>query len=261
MIELSDRERREICENTAIATITFYRPNNESDTYRSHLAKDTIRKAADSGCKVIVADGGSSDELLRDFERYGATLISSPEDKNMGPRMRKAIKCAYDSGRPINAWSEAEKEDYVLKIPYTAVPILEGRADMTVPKRKSMQSYPTAQQLAEPVGNLCWKILTGTDLDLWFSPRTWRRDMSDYFLKYKGEYGDQWEANYIPVMYAAFDGKKILGVEIEYNHPSGQTDLEENDFTFDRKRLKQLNFLTFALKDCWDKLHADQVSR
>ena len=74
MSRFQDNERREISDKIAIATTTFYNPNNENDIYRASLAKNAVRKATELGYEAIVVDGGSSDELLRELERYGARL-------------------------------------------------------------------------------------------------------------------------------------------------------------------------------------------
>ncbi len=247
MSKLQDDERRNISDRIAIATTTLYNPNNETDTYRAKLAKKAVRTAFDLGYKVIIVDSGSSDELLREFEKYGAT-VHMHSSIGMGSSRRQAIRESHNTGRDIIAWTEPEKVDYIPKIADTAFPILNDSADLIVPRRKSMQSYPTAQQYAEPLGNAFWREVTGTDLDVWFGPRTWRRELSDYFLNYDGEYGDKWDSIFIPVMNAIFDNKRVLGVEIEYTHPSQQTKKEEHDLTFYRKRVEQLENLTIALE-------------
>ena len=75
-----------------------------------------------------------------------------PEEWVMG--RRQAIREAYNTGRDIIAWTEPEKVDYIPKIADTAFPIVNGSVDLVVPRRKSMQSYPTAQQYAEPLGKM-----------------------------------------------------------------------------------------------------------
>lgn len=254
MNRLYGNERRNISNKVAVAITTFYNPNDENDIYRASLAKSVVRKATDLGYEVILVDGGSSDELLKEFEQYGARLYTQLS-RGMGSSRRQAIREAHNTGRSIIAWTEPEKEDYIPKIVDTAFPIITGSADLVVPRRKSLRSYPTAQQYAELFGNTFWKELTGTNLDVWFGPRTWRRELSDYFLNYDGTYGDKWDSIFIPVMDAIADGKKISGVEIEYTHPSRQTGLEEHDLTFSKKRLEQLENLILGLETHWRKLY------
>ncbi|MCX6741710.1 MAG: hypothetical protein NTX24_00850 [Candidatus Pacearchaeota archaeon] len=178
MSELLEREKQAYDRLTAVATTTFYRPGNESDTHRAILAINTIRKARDLGQLIIVVDGGSPEEILRQFERYGARVIMQPKGTTMGYGRRQAIEAAYNTGREIIVWTEPEKVPYIPEISKTAAPILVGLADFVVPRRRSLESYPTAQQFAEPLGNLCWEQITGKKLDVWFGPKTWRRDFS-----------------------------------------------------------------------------------
>ncbi|MEK6833306.1 MAG: hypothetical protein AABY32_04615, partial [Nanoarchaeota archaeon] len=115
-------------------------------------------------------------------------------------------------------------------------------------------------------GDDCWRELTGTDLDVWSGPRTWRRELSDYFLDYDGMYhsyinkenkeifyGDNWDSIFIPVMQAILDGKKVEGIKINYTHPPEQTALEEGNYEYTIKRLDQLNNLVPAFTDYWNK--------
>lgn len=241
---------REIAERTAIATSTLYNPDLESDQYRGGLAKETVRKAVDLGYEIIVVDGGSPDELLKEFERFGAK-VQINESGVVGVSRRQAIREACNTRRKIIAWTEPEKISYIPEITKTARPIVEDYADLVVPKRKSLESYPTAQQYAEPLGNAFWKGLTGIDLDVWFGPRTWRRELSDYFTSYDGRYGDLGDSVFIPLLDIIHSGHRIIGIEVEYTHPQKQTEIEENCLAFHRKRIAQLYHLTDALEKHW----------
>lgn len=255
--ELSDRVIDRIASKVAIATTTFYNPDSESDAVRADIAKNFVMRASEIGYSIVVVDGGSSDELLREFEGYGAK-VSPEEQRGMGKGRRQAIRQAYDSGRPVIAWTEPEKLGYIPKIWKTAYPLMTGSADIVVPRRKSMKSYPAAQQLAEPLGNLFWKHLTGQDLDVWFGPRTWKREISDYFLDYDGEKegnDDKWDSIFIPVMDAIIDGRRVISVDVDYVHPYEQSRIEENDPVFDRKRGEQLYNLMNSLSIHWEKKH------
>ena len=172
----------------------------------------------------------------------------------MGASRRQAIKEAYNTEKKVIAWTEPEKEDYIQKIADTACPILDGSADLVIPRRKSMQSYPLVQQHTEAFCNDFCRELTGFDLDFCFGPRTWHRNMSHYFLDYSGNYGDKWDSLFIPVVHAIADGKKVIGVKIEYNHPIEQTKVEEHDLFFYKKRLEQLENVMNASYDYWKKI-------
>ncbi len=254
MVSKNYSKTRSISEKVAIATTTLYNPDLESDILRSEIAKSTVRRATNLGYEIIIVDSGSSDELLKDFERYGAKIFSQ-QKKGMGSGRRQAIKEALDTKKEVIVWTEPEKENYISEIVKTAKPIIEGYADLVVPKRKSLKSYPTAQQYAELLGNSFWKRLTGYDLDMWFGPRTWKKELSPYFLGYSGEYGDKWDSIFIPVIDAIFDEKKVISVEVKYTHPPKQTEIEEHDLNFYTKRIEQLSNLLNALETHWKKLN------
>jgi glycosyltransferase involved in cell wall biosynthesis len=239
-----------IAAKIAIATTTFYRPDSESDKYRAELAGKLVARSVELGHEIIVVDGGSSEELLRSFERFGARVYLQTS-KSMGAGRRQAIKEAQDTGREVIAWTEPEKAGYIDDIVKTAEPILAGAADLIVPRRKEMYSYPTAQQNAEPLGNSFWKALTGRDLDVWFGSRTWRRDVSDYFLDYCGEYGDKWDSIFIPVLDMILDGKRVGEVQVDYTHPPKQREIEDRTLDFYWKRIEQLTNLMGALEKHW----------
>ena len=158
-----------------------------------------------------------------------------------------------DLGKSIIATTEPEKVDYIHNISETVNPIVAGFADLVVPRRNSLLSYPIAQQYAEMMGNAFWKELTGNDLDVWFGMRTFKRDIGAYFLDYNDEYGGKWDSIFIPVMDAIADGKIVKGVAVDYTHPAEQTAFEEHDLSFHLKRFKQLENLIPALETHWKK--------
>ena len=146
-----------------------------------------------------------------------------------------------------------QKKDNISQIAYTAEPILTGTAKLIVPTRKSWNP-PPSQRLAEPFGNAFWKELTGKELDMWFGPRTWKRDLSFYFTNYNREYGDFRGSIFIPVLRAIHDRKKVEGVEVNYTHPKEQTALEEHNISFYKKRINQLENLINVIETEWNRL-------
>ena len=109
MTYLTQREKQEIYDNTAIATTTFYKPNSEIGLNRQILAEKMIKNATNLGYAIIVVDGGSSEEFLRKIERYGAKVFEETE-RGMSPSRRQSIRGAYDTGRLVQSWIEPEKE-------------------------------------------------------------------------------------------------------------------------------------------------------
>ena len=266
----------EITSKIAIGTTTWYKRDQQNGELRAKLAERTIKKAVDMGYKMIVVDGNSEDWFLKSIEGCGADIYPQ-QTKGIGSGRREVIQYAYNFNTPVISWMEPEKEDYVKEIIKTAKPILEGKVDLVIPDRRIIVSgkyflpnYPTSQQNEELFGNDCWRELTGTDLDVWCGPRTWKRELSDYFLKYNGKnlsyltkdnreisYGDNWDSIFIPVMQAILDRKKVRGVQVNYVHPKEQTALEEGNYGFTIKRLDQLNNLVPTFTDYWNKNYPD----
>ncbi len=232
---------QEIADKLAIATSTLYSPD---DAVRPPLALGMIREALERGYDVVVSDGGSSDAFLQELCRTGATVIETCG--TMGSQRRQAMQKASEL-ESIVAWLEPEKRPYIAELWKTGVPILEGSADIVVPSRQNLAGYPPVQQGVEYAGNAIWKALTGTDLDVWFGPRTVKSDRVHYFTHYDGRHGDRWESIFVPLIEAIADGNRVLDVPVEYTHPTQQILQESLDPHFIAKRLSQLYFISRAV--------------
>lgn len=241
-----------ISEKIAIATTTFYKPNSEVDINREQIARKTLRKASDKGYSVFVVDGGSTEEFLKEIEKYNNIKIFPELERGMGKSRRQVMKEAYNSEKTFVTWTEPEKESYIDNIEMVGEYMQATNLDLVVPTRTSLDSYPTTQQYAEKFGNSVWKELTGTNLDMWGGMRMFKRDLTNYFLNYEGKYGDLWDSIFIPVMDAIKDGKKVGSFNINYVHPLFQTEFEEGNVELSIKRLKQLENLIPALKTHWE---------
>jgi|SRR3989344_3507094 len=238
----------------SIATTSLYRSDSESDKVRSEISLETVKTARQYGYEINIVDGGSSREITNTYKRYGANVIKQ-EGKTMGGSRRQAISKCIEGSKDIIVWMEIEKVGIIKYLSELAKPIIWREADMVIPKRKSLKSYPKAQQYAEPLGNLLWKTLTGEELDIWFGPKLFNQEISQYFLNYNGEYGDKWDSTMIPVMNAFYDGKKIINYVINYEHPKKQKKVEEGNLELDLKRIEQLSTLANPLIKHWKKIN------
>ena len=54
-------------------------------------------------------------------------------------------------------------------------------------------------------------------------------------------------------MKAILDGKRVIGVKVDYVHPREQTEFEEGNYNTTMKRLDQLTNLVPAFTDYWMK--------
>lgn len=217
-----------------------------------------VRNATGLGYEIVVVDGGSPDELLKEYEGYGAHVYEQIiKGKDIGPPRRQAIEIANRIGREVDSWIEPEKYTYILEHHKTVEPIILGYADMVVPERKSMKSYPKFQRYSEWLANKYFYTLTGKKLDVMIGPRTWRRELSRYFLEYNGEYGDGSEYIFIPVMNAIINGERVIGVDVDFTYPEEQKVIEEDNEIFEWKRILQLYEISSAHRAQWNKPKKD----
>ncbi|MDO8500060.1 MAG: hypothetical protein Q7S66_05425 [bacterium] len=236
-----------------IATTTFFK---KVDEIRATLALRTIKKAISYGYPIVVVDGGSPMELRNRFVAEGAALFEE-KTQGMGPSRRQAMaeasKLANNDGCVI--WMEPEKHTLIPELYKTVEPIFRKEADLVIPKRMSLASYPKEQELAELMGNLAFYYITKHGLDPWFGPRVANQRALQFFLEYKGDYGDRWDSIFIPVLRAITAKLKVVNIEVSYAHPTEQATEESGDIPFLIKRIEQLLNIVPALKTEWQKLH------
>lgn len=240
-----------ISEKLTIVTTTSYNLDLDNDRVRSKLCLKFLESAYSKGYEVILVDNNSPDKLLKDFRRFSQVL--NQESETMGESRRQAIRYAFNRGKEIILWTEPEKYPLVPFIPEIIKPILERKSDLVMPKRKSLDSYPYMQQLSESFANCFWKNLTDTNIDIFFGPKAWKIQKSNYFLDYKGEYGDKWDSIVAPVINFISDKCKIGVVEVDYRHPRIQTDSESEDIEMQKKRINQLKHFIDYSEDYWKK--------
>jgi hypothetical protein len=225
-----------------IATTTMYKDVNET---RAKLAIETVKNAGISGYKILIVDSSPDSKVRKIFSDHGA-LVSPQNHPGMGKGRRQAIlEAANVEGRGIIIWMEPEKCTFVPKIERLVNRM--GNADIIIPGRTSLSSYPIDQQRFEWLGNYRFYELTGMSLDIWFGPRIMKLEGIYYFLTYKGEYGDKWDSIFIPILRAIADRKKVIDARINYHHPESQTKEEEGHLDLFNKRREQLNSLVDAM--------------
>ena len=239
--------------NRVMVTTTFYNPDDEISRVRSEIAKRTFRNAIDKGCPVIAVDGGSSDELLKEFESYGVVVLGE-EQKGMGPARRQAIRVAVENhNAQVTMWAEPEKDlsEFLEEI---FGPLENGEAELVNLARKNISSYPEFQQKTECLGNQVWRNITGVNLDMFFGVRAWKRELTEYFLGYNGETED---SIHIPLIDIIFNRHRIKSLDVDFSYPKEQREVEENRMNASRmqiKRLSQLYRLSQQTFERWEYL-------
>ena len=226
-----------------IATTTFYQSKSE---VRARCALRLIDEATQKGYGVVVVDGGSPPKFCEAAGREGVSVYRASQS-GMGASRRQAIALALRA--EVIVWTEPEKYPLVRDLDRVVAPIQEDRADLVIPQRWSLESYPPLQQLAEKFGNAFFNQLIGFNgMDPWFGPRAMNQDAARYFLDYPGTYGDKWDSIFVPLVRARAAGLRLASVEVDYIHPPEQTAEEEESTSMTYKRYMQLANLIPALR-------------
>lgn len=253
-----------------IATTTFYRnwypgevrEEHNIDKIRGDLAIQMLREATQKGFQVAVVDGGSSDAFKGALEAMNITPHPERERGMSGSRRQAFKEVSSLDGVKVIAWAEPEKVSIVRDcLPGAVKPILEGEADIVIPKRDAaaFATYPDYQVTYEQRANGLWNSILRKhgflaqgeeDLDVWFGPRFFKNDPAvlEIFLdKYQFEKRDNkldivanpelWpNALFLPVVTALHNGLRVVSVPVHYQHPPEQTAIEVDNDTFRRKR-------------------------
>ena len=231
-----------------IATSTFYL---DANCVRARCAVQMVKNANKAEIPIVVVEGGSPAAFREEIQDLGAIVLDEvPHARGvMGPGRRQAIARGFElTGGVISNYIEAEKYCLPVYLEELSRPILDGEANLCVPRRRSLFSYPTAQQLAEPLGNLHFKQLTGLDFDMWFGPRLFDQTAGKFFLEYDDVYGGSWDPTHVPVLRCVAAGLRVATNPVNYIHPSEQTEEEEYSADYTYKRALQLANLMGAFK-------------
>lgn len=242
---------------TVVATTSFYLLDSESSRVRSELALELMKQTKCKGYELVVADNGSSPEFLNKLKANDVEYVLQTKP-GFGNGKRLAIEEASKKGDLIFL-VEPEKVSLIDFIEQLTAPLISKEAEIVIPKRKSMASYPFFQQKSEELLNIFWMNVTKTDFDISFGPRIFNKEISNYFLNYNSQNGDRWESIFLPIIDAIKDDRKIKSVEVEYLHPKVQKENEEGNIEFDLKRLDQLYTISRAIHFYWKIKQLDQI--
>lgn len=262
-----------------VATATFYptweKISNVSsdasvDQVRGDLALETIHAAIENGYQLAVVDGGSSPDFIEMLGLMGVT-VEAERERGMSASRRQAFEIVQGmDGVEVICWTEPEKLAIARDcIDEAAKPILDGVADIVVPKRgaEAFATYPDYQVEFEMTSNHLWNDILkrhhllledAEELDAWIGPRLFKNDpeVVDLFMgKYeyvsdiqsglKKDAPELWpNAIFLPLVAALHKGYRVMSVDVPYRHPASQTANEQDSKTFRAKRaIQQENIL------------------
>ncbi len=234
-----------------LATATFYNFHNPSDKVRATLALRLAKDAKRYGYPLIIVDGGSGITFQNNLKKEGVR-VSEEKIPGMGAARRQAFREAFALGAKIVVYLEPEKYSFLPFVKKCVEPILTGKADMVIPKRKSLKTLPLFQQHSEFLGNFFCEAITGKNYDIFFGVRIFNKKAAQYFLDYRGKYGDKWDSILTPIVDAMQGKNKIVQIEIPYRYDPRQTRIEEHDIRFYKKRMEQLTSTITAIEDRWN---------
>ena len=265
---------------SVIVTTTFYN-NSEEGNLRKGLANNFFEEALTRGYPVVAVDGGTEDgKYLEELKDLGVHAFPETLHGLGGSRreaMNYATQIAKENGQKYLVWSEPEKVDFVRLISSLEDEMESTGAKIIVPKRKSLEGYPSAQQNSEQFGNQLhtdagYLSSDGLSLDTFFGPKIWEVNLNNIFQRFGKKDISRYlaemrknstkvskqeienaqtylmrtdHAQHMPICSASLDDSiKVLSLSVDYEHPKTQTILEEkNQEKFNQKRLIQLNAL------------------
>lgn len=261
-VDSVDTERIPYGDRIVVATNYLYKdyrvlPNGEqrnpadTDGIRGDLALELLNKAISLGVRIVVSDGGSSPKFisaLEEFKNKGLTVVCSDVPER-GPQRRKAFETAtlLPDGRVI-VYTQPEKVSLIDRLVEISKPILEGNADIVIPKRNPElfeQSYPDYMRKSELKVNATYNWLMrkaglmtkDESFDWFFGPIVFKNDpeIVAFFLKgYEIENAIRSRAkakpdpemhsdgHYFPVIEALFKKMSVVSVEVPFVYPATQ---------------------------------------
>lgn len=241
-----------IASEVIVSVITYYDLKTESGRVRFKQSINSIRKINEFGAQIIIVDGGSSDEVLDTFKDLKVSIYVKPE-LSMAQSRKLSLSLANQTNKKIIVSVDLEKDSFFDHIYDVCLPVFNEEADMIIPKRKSLDSYPLFQAECELLGNYFFKNITGKSVDVWFGARVYHRKLNSYFLEYDEKYGDKWNEVYVPLYEIAVSDAKIKSMDIDYIHPKNQSEVEITNLDFDKKRIDQLYIITSGIKKRHDE--------
>jgi len=246
-------------ERVTVLTTTYYKTVEET---RFKLACGLIAAAKRAGHDCLIVDGSPNPEVLQTLRGLGAVVLQQ-KVPGIGPSRRQLFQAAGDwhhfepgstdprfatwapSDAPqIFLWTEPEKVDIIRFIPEIIAPIVRGAADIVIPRRKSLASYPEFQAKTESIADRVYESYMGEGLRPMFGPVAFNRRAAHFFASCnpatKG--GHDTYIQHIAPMEARARGFRIVGVEVDFIYPPEQRAEEEAALSsaMMSKRLNQL---------------------
>lgn len=272
--KVTEHEQITICTNTLYAKWyngKVLQDQRIIDKTRGDLALKMIRKTINSKLKIIIVDGGSSQEFINRLKDLNVFLLNDTGGTMSSSRRKGYTAASRIPDTQVIAWLEPEKYPLINKSLIVAAQIiLSGKADIVIPSRKksAFTSLPPLQSHTEQEGNKQIKQILQSNLhksipnlDMFFGPKLFanRADIIGIFTtRYDKLLNiaidqinlfEKWSNTLtLPVVYAILKGYRVISKTVDYTHPKEQSKLETKNLRFNQKRIMQLEEQTNSTK-------------
>lgn len=129
------------------------------------------------------------------------------------------------------------------------------QSELGIFNRIDMVSYPPEQAYYYLFCRAVATHFVGFDIDYAFGPMVMTRIATQYFLDYRGEYGDKWDSILIPRLRIIKDGLRISVLPIYFQNDLRMKQLEAGNPIIILKRLEQFNNVVPSLITEWQRLN------
>lgn len=244
-----------------------------TDKIRGDLALEFARKASQAGYRLVIADSKSTKTFLRELTAIPNIHLIKRRSLTSGEGKRMALdKVSKIPGVEVIILTEAEKVSLITEcIQQIARPLLEGKADIVVPKREEglfKSTYPLYMYDSEIEGNCIYhEALVSNNiipqkfppLDIFFGPRAFKNDKKILALfkrKYvfsglsilEKLYGPDIYSNvlYFPIVSALKKKLKVANLAVPFRYPKIQKENEDigaRDIFIEKRNLQRVSIL------------------
>ncbi|HSA83884.1 MAG TPA: hypothetical protein VLF20_03280, partial [Patescibacteria group bacterium] len=159
-----------------------------TDKVRGDLAIEFAQKATDAGYPIVLSDGKSAKTFVRMLQSLPGLIVTKRKSVMSGQGKRLALEMVSKiPGVEVIVLCEPEKVSFLTHcVERSVMPILEGKADIVVPKREDKlfkSTYPDYMYLSEKEANSIYNeaIVANNllpkemyEMDSFFGPRVFR---------------------------------------------------------------------------------------
>jgi len=251
----------------------------DTDKIRGDLTVEFVKIARKIGYQVVIADWQSPQTFRKELSSVPGVILIRRRSPKRSPSKRQALlRTTKLSDIKVIILTEPEKVSLVQDcIPLIAKPILNGEADIVVPKRNDTlfkETYPAYQYESEVEGNRTYNEelkshklidISENDFDMFFGPRAFSNDRKivTLFMKryrfsiahasFPSWYFDAEElsnTNFFPIVSALRKGLNVKSIEVPFKYPKIQKENEEKgqkELFLEKRRAQRIGLIVELL--------------